>query len=72
MSPDDKLRLALDMFSVGCDVMREKLRRECAGADDETIERLLQAWLRQRPGAEGGDAIGRSVSWPRNGDGGTR
>ena len=30
-------------------------------ADDEEIERLLQEWLLDRPGAESGDCSGRSV-----------
>jgi hypothetical protein len=72
---EDKLRLALDMFATGCDLVRERLRREHPGAAAETIEDLLQQWLRHRPPEED-EAIGRRVSWPRtrpaNGHDGTR
>ena len=55
----DKLRLAVDLAEAGLDVMRARLQREDAEADAEEIERRLVAWLRERPGAEHGDAEGR-------------
>jgi hypothetical protein len=67
LSPAQKLAMSLDMFSYGCDVMRENLRRQNPRADDAIIEALLQAWLRTRPGAELGDGVGRPASWPRRG-----
>jgi hypothetical protein len=69
--PDDltaaaaRLRLALDLFEAGEAMMRQRLRREHPDADDVEIERRIVAWLRERPGAEHGDAAGRRVSWPR-------
>jgi hypothetical protein len=65
LSPAQKLAMSLEMFSYGCAVMRENLRRKNPQADDATIESLLQAWLRTRPGAELGDGVGRPASWPR-------
>ena len=37
---------------------RQSLRREHPGISDFDLERLLIAWIRQRPGAELGDAEG--------------
>ena len=55
----EKLRLALDLAEPGLDVMRERLRRESPDAGSQEIERRLLAWLRERPGAEEGDGVGR-------------
>ncbi len=60
----ERLRLTLEMFEVGENLMRERLRRENPLADDAEIEARLIAWLRERPGAEHGDAIGRPIAWP--------
>lgn len=57
----ERLRLALDMFAAGEEMMRLKLRREDPQASAEIIESRLVEWLQKRPGAEDGDAIGRSV-----------
>jgi hypothetical protein len=75
LTPAQKLQASLDMFSYGCDMMRQNLCRLHPNADDSAIEDLLRRWLRTRPGAEFGDGVGRSVAWPRtrgggNGDGG--
>lgn len=56
-----RLRAALDMFEDGVALMRENLRRAHPDASDEEIEALLRAWVRERPGAEHGDGVGRSV-----------
>jgi hypothetical protein len=55
----ERLRLALDMFGLGEDLMRQKLRREHPGASTEEVDRMLRAWLQTRPGAEHGDCPGR-------------
>jgi hypothetical protein len=71
LTPADKLRLSLDMFTYGCEIMRQNLRRADPAAGDALIEERLRAWLRERPGAEHGDGVGKPVSWPRvrgNGD----
>ena len=67
LTPAQKLRLSLDMFAYGCDMMRQNLRRAHPDADDAAIEELLRAWLRTRPGAEHGDGEGRPGTWPRRG-----
>ncbi|MEO6595226.1 MAG: hypothetical protein ABIP94_10785 [Planctomycetota bacterium] len=65
LTPGQKLKMSLDMFAYGCDMMRQNLRRAHPAADAAAIEELLRAWLRTRPGAEFGDGEGKSVMWPR-------
>ena len=55
----EKLRLTIDLCESGVDVQRERLRREYSGESADEIDRRLRAWLRERPGAEHGDADGR-------------
>ncbi len=54
-----------DMFTAGCDIKREQIRREHPTATEGEIEEMLRAWLAQRPGAEHGDAAGRPCTVPR-------
>jgi len=61
-----RLRLALELFSTGESMMRQKLTRESPGASEPEIEARLHQWLADRPGAEYGDAVGRPVPWPRS------
>jgi len=44
-----RLRLALELFAAGEDVKRAQLRRQHPEASDEEVERLLVAWLRDKP-----------------------
>lgn len=67
MSAASNLRLALDLFETGEAMMRQTLRREFPAATAEELEARFRAWLWSRPGAEAGDAVGRSVPWPRPG-----
>ena len=60
-----KLRLAFDLFDAGLDMMRQTLRRRYPDESDAEIERRVDRWLHERPGAEDGDAPGRRVPWPR-------
>jgi len=61
-SPIESLRVALDLFETGVDLMRQNLRRRNPEATQEDIDdRLLRSWLLERPGAEYGDSAGRSV-----------
>jgi hypothetical protein len=55
-----RLALALEMFDTGVDMMRQKFIRQNPKLSANEIESLLETWLGQRPGAEFGDAIGRS------------
>jgi hypothetical protein len=57
----EAFRATLDLFETGVDLMRQNLRRRHPGSSDEDIERLLRAWLLERPGAELGDCPGRPV-----------
>ncbi len=63
----EKLRTTFDLFEAGRDLMRQNLRRAYSEASEAEITRRLNAWLRERPGAEDGDAAGRRVPWPRPG-----
>jgi len=60
-----RLRLALDLFETGEALMRQRLRQEHPALTEAEIEARLLEWLRDRPGAEFGDAAGRPVPWPR-------
>lgn len=63
--PAERLRLGLDLYQAGEDLMRQNLTRRHPQATSAEIQSLLQAWLLSRPGAEHGDAAGRPVAWPR-------
>ncbi len=54
-------RTTLNLFETGVAMKRQSLRRNHAGASDEEIDRRLQQWLLDRPGAEHGDSPGRRV-----------
>jgi len=60
-SAAEAFRTALGLFEAGVELMRQNLRRAHPEAGDEQIQRLLQAWLHHRPGAESGDGLGRIV-----------
>lgn len=53
-----RLLLAFDLFEAGLDMYRQTLRRRHPRADDAEIERRVDAWLLERPGAEFGDVAG--------------
>ena len=59
-TPAERLRTALDMFELGEQMMRSRLRRERADMDEEQLEEALRRWLQERPGAEFGDFPGRA------------
>jgi len=56
-----RFRFALEMVDTGVAIMRQNLRREHPDADAKEIERLVDAWLVTRPGAELGDGVGHPV-----------
>jgi len=64
---DDAFRTTLDLFSTGLDLMRQNLRRLHPQADEDEIDRRLDDWLHERPGAESGDCPGRPVDVSRFG-----
>jgi hypothetical protein len=55
LRPEQKLRLALDLFGSGVELMRQRLRRE----HPELALPEIAEWVSTRPGAEHGDAEGR-------------
>jgi hypothetical protein len=59
-----RLRLALDMFTTGEDLARQRMRREHPDWTGQRIDEQIGVWLRERPGAQNGDAEGRTVEWP--------
>lgn len=52
------LRIALEMYEVGEQMQRARLRRTNPTASPAEIEDELRTWLRTRPGAEHGDFPG--------------
>jgi hypothetical protein len=60
----EKLRLTLDLYEAGEDMVRAKLRRQHPDASAEEIEAMIERWLMERPGAELGDALGHPRPWP--------
>lgn len=50
---------ALELHEEGVAMMRQTLRRKHPEASEAEIQRRLQAWLLERPGAEHGDGWGR-------------
>jgi hypothetical protein len=61
----ERLALALDLFEFGVEMMAANLRRRHPEATPEEIERRLDAWLAERPGAEHGDGCGMPVPLSR-------
>jgi hypothetical protein len=61
-----RLRVALELFETGVEMKRQQLRRDHPDLTGDEIEARVAAWLRERPGAEFGDAVGRRVTWPRH------
>ena len=59
-----RLRTALDLFEAGVEMVRQKLRRDHPDLAEREIAARVGTWLRERPGAEFGDAVGRRLSWP--------
>lgn len=44
-----RLRTALDLFEAGCEMKLMALRRQHPGLGADELERLLGAWLRDKP-----------------------
>jgi hypothetical protein len=60
-SARDAFVATLDLFETGVALMRQNLRRADPVATDNDINLRLHRWLRQRPGAEAGDSVGRPI-----------
>ncbi len=61
----ERLRVALDLAASGIEMRRAQLKRRFPEETSAQIDERLNAWLRQRPGAEFGDSPGRVVD-PEN------
>jgi hypothetical protein len=57
-TPEERLRVAFDLFEVGVQMTRFRLRREHPDFTDDQIEASVMAWLHDRPGAPFGDYPG--------------
>ena len=57
-----RLRAAIEMHELAERMMRQRLRRERPQISASELESQIGAWLRDRPGAEHGDAAGRRPS----------
>ncbi|PRY48362.1 hypothetical protein BCF74_1519 [Knoellia remsis] len=57
-TPEERLRIALDLADAGVEMQRMRLRRENPGITDEQLDEAMATWFRHRPGAEFGDYPG--------------
>lgn len=57
-TPEERLRIALDLAGVGEQMMRTRLRREHPEYDDAMLEAAMIRWMQDRPGAPVGDHPG--------------
>lgn len=62
-TPSARLRIALDLFDLGEQMMRARLGREHPKWAEAQVQAAIEEWLRERPGAEFGDCPGRPVAW---------
>lgn len=53
-----RMRVAMDMYEVGEQMLRQRLRRERPAAAGADIDAEVVAWRLHRPGAEHGDSAG--------------
>jgi len=51
----ERLRTACDLLTAGVELQRQRLRRALPDAPPTEIDRLINQWLRDRPGANRGD-----------------
>ena len=57
-TPEERLRIALDLADVGIEMMRTRLRRENPDASDAWLDAAMLRWMHDRPGAPFGDYPG--------------
>ena len=60
-----RMETALDLFSLGLDLLRRRLQRENPGMSADQLEQAIDHWMLTRKGAERGDGPGLSQTWPR-------
>jgi Rv0078B-related antitoxin len=61
----DRLFAAFELFEFGVEMMAQTLRRRHPDASPADIERMIDDWLADRPGAELGDGPGVPVPLER-------
>lgn len=61
----ERLWTALELSDLGVQMLEQRLRRQRPGISEPELNREVEKWLHERPGAEHGDAEGVLVSWPR-------
>jgi Rv0078B-related antitoxin len=59
------MAVAIELLELALLMRGERHRREHPEATEEEVAAVVQAWKVDRPGSPNGDAIGRSVPWPR-------
>lgn len=59
------LALAFELAQFGVALQAHKYRRQHPQATDQDVTAYVQDWLLERRGAPFGDAIGRSIDFPR-------
>ncbi len=62
----ERFRVTCELFEAGCEIMRQNLKRRHPDLGTAELHVRFIEWLRDRPGAEHGDAPGILVAWPRS------
>lgn len=63
-TPAERLRVAFELHDLAVKMLRQRYRREHAGATEAEVEAAVAEWHSRRPGAEFGDAEGLPIPWP--------
>ena len=58
LTPSERLELACELFDDALEMLRLRVEREHPDWDEDAVERELERWLLDRPGAEFGDIAG--------------
>jgi hypothetical protein len=46
----ERFRVALELFELGENMLRQRIRREQPDVSDAEVERMIREWLSRRPG----------------------
>lgn len=61
----ERFTVALELAELAEQMLRSRVRRKHPEYGDADIERIVDAWYAERPGAEHGDAMGRPIDLER-------
>lgn len=61
----ERFQMALSLYELAEEMLRQKVRRQHPDASSDEIDRLVIEWWMRRPGAEHGDGPGQKIAWPR-------